>query len=268
LVETVCGAAPPRKGASGRRRFSRPETKSSARAPSPWSQREIQGHHRVRSAARPRAADLPSALAGRGRVATGSLITLMMNEQCQAMETRNRPAAAFSWSGPSRKAEEVLVFGERFGHRLSIPKTWGRSVQRLLHEPGTERQWGHGACRSAGRSSNRMEDAYWASSNDGRRGTDFPVSPLPVRARGAGVRGRLVRPWSRKPQRAAQRPLPVVFVVRRPTPSVREAFEQPCFRSGRPAGSSWFGSTAEFLERSKRPDGASCLVLDIRPAGR
>ena len=65
-----------------------------------------------------------------------------------------------------------------------------------------------------------------------------------------------------QPQRAAKA-LPVVFVVD-DDPSVREALSS-LFRSV-DLQVELFGSTAEFLQH-KRPDGASCLVLDIRLPG-
>jgi FixJ family two-component response regulator len=65
-----------------------------------------------------------------------------------------------------------------------------------------------------------------------------------------------------QPQRAAKA-LPVVFVVD-DDPSVREALSS-LFRSV-DLQVELFGSTAEFLKH-KRPDGASCLVLDIRLPG-
>jgi len=65
-----------------------------------------------------------------------------------------------------------------------------------------------------------------------------------------------------QPPRAAKA-LPVVFVVD-DDPSVREALSS-LFRSV-DLQVELFGSTAEFL-RHKRPDGASCLVLDIRLPG-
>ena len=69
---------------------------------------------------------------------------------------------------------------------------------------------------------------------------------------------------SRTPQPpAAAKATPIVFVVD-DDPSVREALSS-LFRS---VGLQveLFGSAAEFLQR-KRPDGASCLVLDIRLPG-
>jgi len=69
---------------------------------------------------------------------------------------------------------------------------------------------------------------------------------------------------SRTPQPpAAAKAAPIVFVVD-DDPSVREALSS-LFRS---VGLQveLFGSAAEFLQR-KRPDGASCLVLDIRLPG-
>jgi len=69
---------------------------------------------------------------------------------------------------------------------------------------------------------------------------------------------------SRTPQPpAATKAAPIVFVVD-DDPSVREALSS-LFRS---VGLQveLFGSAAEFLQR-KRPDGASCLVLDIRLPG-
>jgi FixJ family two-component response regulator len=65
-----------------------------------------------------------------------------------------------------------------------------------------------------------------------------------------------------RPQQAVN-PLPIVFVVD-DDPSVREALSS-LFRS---VGLQveLFGSTAEFLQR-QRPEGASCLVLDIRLPG-
>jgi FixJ family two-component response regulator len=65
-----------------------------------------------------------------------------------------------------------------------------------------------------------------------------------------------------QPQRTAKA-LPVVFVVD-DDPSVREALSS-LFRSV-DLQVELLGSTAEFL-RHKRPDGASCLVLDIRLPG-
>ncbi|HSS82750.1 MAG TPA: response regulator, partial [Reyranella sp.] len=65
-----------------------------------------------------------------------------------------------------------------------------------------------------------------------------------------------------QPPRAAKA-LPVVFVVD-DDPSVREALSS-LFRSV-DLQVELFGSTAEFLKH-KRPDGASCLVLDIRLPG-
>ena len=65
-----------------------------------------------------------------------------------------------------------------------------------------------------------------------------------------------------QPQRTAKA-LPVVFVVD-DDPSVREALSS-LFRSV-DLQVELFGSTAEFLQH-KRPDGASCLVLDIRLPG-
>jgi FixJ family two-component response regulator len=65
-----------------------------------------------------------------------------------------------------------------------------------------------------------------------------------------------------QPPRAAKA-LPVVFVVD-DDPSVREALSS-LFRSV-DLQVELFGSTAEFLQH-KRPDGASCLVLDIRLPG-
>jgi FixJ family two-component response regulator len=65
-----------------------------------------------------------------------------------------------------------------------------------------------------------------------------------------------------QPQRAAKA-LPVVFIVD-DDPSVREALSS-LFRSV-DLQVELFGSTAEFLQH-KRPDGASCLVLDIRLPG-
>jgi FixJ family two-component response regulator len=69
---------------------------------------------------------------------------------------------------------------------------------------------------------------------------------------------------SRVPQApSTAKPAPVVFVVD-DDPSVREALSS-LFRS---VGLQveLFGSAAEFLQR-KRPEGASCLVLDIRLPG-
>jgi FixJ family two-component response regulator len=63
-------------------------------------------------------------------------------------------------------------------------------------------------------------------------------------------------------QQAAKAP-PIVFVVD-DDPSVREALSS-LFRSV-DLQVELFGSTAEFLQR-QRPDGASCLVLDIRLPG-
>jgi FixJ family two-component response regulator len=69
---------------------------------------------------------------------------------------------------------------------------------------------------------------------------------------------------SRGPQsHRTAKALPVVFVVD-DDPSVREALSS-LFRSV-DLQVELFGSTAEFLQH-KRPDGASCLVLDIRLPG-
>ena len=69
---------------------------------------------------------------------------------------------------------------------------------------------------------------------------------------------------SRAPQsRGTGRPAPVVFVVD-DDPAVREALSS-LFRSV-DLEVELFGSTAAFLQR-QRPDGASCLVLDIRLPG-